>query len=169
MKAAKTGNAKSAAKKNVKDGGTGGSSGTLDMAKLDGLGGEAEAEAGPSATAAGRANRDAALTASGIDNALDALTLTTTDPSRDKVDRHPERRFRAAYIAYETRRLPEVEREFKGLRRNQRIEIVRREFERHPDNPFNQASARFDSSKHELEGIRLDERRKVEERLTKEG
>ena len=157
MKVAKTGNAKSAAKKNVNGGGT------LDMTKLDD-----EAEAGPS-SAAGRAKRDPALTASGIDNALDALTLTTTDPSRDKVDRHPERRFRAAYLAYEARRLPEVEHEFKGLRRNQRIEIVRREFERHPDNPFNQASARFDSSKHELEGIRLDERQKMEERLTREG
>lgn len=157
MKAAKTGNAKTAAKKNVGGGGSGKatetSKGTLDLSSLDD-----DEEEGD--------NKQSALTASGIDNALDALNLTTTNVSSDKVDRHPERRYKAAYAIYEARRLPEIEAEYKGLRRQQRIEIVKKEFDKHPDNPFNQASARFDSTRDELEQIRVAERRKVDERLT---
>ncbi|SLM33721.1 Protein of unknown function DUF1014 [Lasallia pustulata] len=105
-----------------------------------------------------------ALNATGIDNALDALSLTSANPS-DKVDRHPERRFKAAYAAYEARRLPELEEEQKGLRRQQRIDVIRKEFERSPENPFNQANARFDSTREEVKEIREVEKEKVERRL----
>ena len=105
-----------------------------------------------------------ALNATGIDNALDALSLTSANPS-EKVDRHPERRFKAAYAAYEARRLPELEEEQKGLRRQQRIDVVRKEFERSPENPFNQANARFDSTRDELVEIKEAERAKTEARL----
>ncbi|KAL3482007.1 hypothetical protein BJX99DRAFT_253131 [Aspergillus californicus] len=106
-----------------------------------------------------------ALNASGIDNALDALNLTNKDAS--KIDRHPERRFKAAYAAYEARRLPEVEEENPGLRRNQRIELVRKEFEKSDENPFNQAHVAFDASRDEIKAVRDAERNKVEARLTK--
>lgn len=105
-----------------------------------------------------------ALNATGIDNALDALSLTSANPS-DKVDRHPERRFKGAYAAYEARRLPELEEELKGLRRQQRIDVIRKEFERSPENPFNQANARFDSTREEVKEIREVEKEKVERRL----
>lgn len=105
-----------------------------------------------------------ALNATGIDNALDALSLTSNNPS-EKIDRHPERRFKAAYAAYEARRMPEVEEEHKGLRKNQRIELIRKEFERSPENPFNQANARFDSTKEELKEIKEQEKDKTEARL----
>lgn len=108
--------------------------------------------------------KPAALNATGIDNAIDALSLTSANPS-EKIDRHPERRFKAAYAAFEARRLPEVEEEHKGLRKNQRIELIRKEFEKHPDNPFNQANARFDSTKDEIADIKEKERTKVEQRL----
>ena len=104
-----------------------------------------------------------ALNATGIDNALDALSLTNNDAS--KIDRHPERRFKAAYAAYEARRMPEVEEENKGLRKNQREALIRKEFERSPENPFNQANARFDSTKDEVKDLKESERIKVEERL----
>lgn len=104
-----------------------------------------------------------ALNATGIDNALDALSLTNSDTS--KVDRHPERRYKAAYAAYEARRMPEVEEENKGLRKNQREALIRKEFERSPENPFNQANARFDSTKEEVKELKEAERAKVEERL----
>ena len=106
----------------------------------------------------------AALNATGIDNALDALSLTSNNPS-EKVDRHPERRFKAAYAAYEARRLPEIEEEHKGLRKNQRVEMCRKEFEKSPENPFNQVTARFDSSKEEVRDMKERERKAVEERL----
>ena len=123
----------------------------LDLAQLD----------DPSSSSA---SKPAALNATGIDNALDALSLTSANPS-EKIDRHPERRYKAAYAAFEARRLPEVEEEHKGLRKNQRIELIRKEFEKHPDNPFNQANARFDSTKDEIAVIKEKERTKVEQRL----
>jgi len=53
----------------------------------------------------------------------------------------------------------------KGLRRGQRIEVVRKEFEKSPENPFNQVSARFDTTREELREIREGVREGVEGRL----
>ncbi|OCL00502.1 DUF1014-domain-containing protein [Cenococcum geophilum 1.58] len=102
------------------------------------------------------------LNASGIDNALDALDLTHN--TTDKVDRHPERRFKAAYAQYEERRLEEMKDE-KGLRRQQRIDQIRKEFEKHPDNPFNQVAGKYNSTRDELAEIREQEKEKTEKRL----
>lgn len=104
-----------------------------------------------------------ALNATGIDNALDALSLTASGAA-DKVDRHPERRYKAAYAAFEERRLDEMKDE-KGLRRDQKLAQLRKEFEKHPDNPFNQVHAVFNSSKTDVQQIKQDERQKVEKRL----
>ncbi|KAL9131474.1 MAG: hypothetical protein Q9217_000622 [Psora testacea] len=105
-----------------------------------------------------------ALNATGIDNALDALSLTSNN-ANEKVDKHPERRYKAAYAAFEARRLPEIEEEHKGLRKNQRVEMCRKEFEKSPENPFNQVNARFDSTRDEIREIKDRERLKVEARL----
>ena len=152
LKAAKTSTSKTASKKTT----TATGRGTLDLASLD-----AEDENDPTSSASTNP-----LNASGIDNALDALSLTNPGLTNEKIDRHPERRYKAAYAIYEARRLPEIEEENKGLRRQQRIEMVRKEFEKSPENPFNQVSARFDSSKEEVQDLRKQERRKVEERLS---
>ncbi|MCJ1290075.1 hypothetical protein MMC34_001610 [Xylographa carneopallida] len=106
-----------------------------------------------------------ALNASNIDDALDALSITTGNHHAQQVERHPERRFKAAYAAYEARRLPELETEMKGLRRQQRVEVVRKEFEKSPENPFNQVSARFDSTKDEVRQIKAEVKDSVEGRL----
>lgn len=53
----------------------------------------------------------------------------------------------------------------KGLRRNQKIEQIRKEFEKHPDNPFNQVSAAYNSSKDEMKAIKETEKDKKEKRL----
>ena len=124
----------------------------LDLSALDGEASSSASKANP------------ALNATGIDNALDALSLTSANPS-DKIDRHPERRFKAAYAAYEARRMPELEEEHKGLRKKQREDMIRKEFERSPENPFNQVNARFDSTKEELREMQEQERDKVEARL----
>lgn len=123
--------------------------GTLDLGQLDGE---------PS-------GKSAALNASGIDNALDALSLTGST-NEHKLDRHPERRFAAAYKAYEERRLPEVALEHPGLRKQQRIEIVRKEFEKSEENPFNQVgNVRYDASKDQLADAKRQIREGVENRL----
>jgi hypothetical protein len=129
----KTGNAKTAVKK----------SRGLDLSSLD------DSSSGGGALSS--------LSATGIDNALDALSLTAGG-NNDKIDRHPERRFKAAYAAYEERRLDEMKDE-KGLRRQQK------EFEKHPDNPFNQANASYNSTKEDLQELRASEKAKIENRL----
>lgn len=109
--------------------------------------------------------KGSSLTASGIDNALDALSLTSKDTS--KVEKHPERRFKAAYAAFEARRLPEIEEENPGLRRQQRMEICRKEFDKSEENPFNQVHVAVNASKDEISQVREQERQKVESRLGK--
>ena len=130
----------------------------LDLGQLD------DPDNDPSSSSS-KGKTSTALNASGIDNALDALTLTSSSATNDKVDRHPERRFKAAYAAYEARRMPEVEDERPGLRKQQRVDLIRKEFERSPKNPFNQVNARFDSTKDDMREIRDRERDKVEARL----
>lgn len=87
-----------------------------------------------------------------------------TKGNNDKIDRHPERRFKAAYNAYEERRLDEMKDE-KGLRRQQKIDQIRKEFEKHPDNPFNQVAGTYNMSKEEMQELRDSERQKLENRL----
>lgn len=107
-----------------------------------------------------------AISASGIDNALDALSLTGGSAAKDAsaIDRHPERRFKAAYTAFEERRLEEMKDE-KGLRRQQKIDQIRKEFEKHPDNPFNQVSGQYNSTRDELRDIAEGQRAATEGRL----
>lgn len=106
-----------------------------------------------------------ALNASGIDNALDALSLTGQESS--KIEKHPERRFKAAYAAFEERRLKEMDTDGsgQGLRLNQKKERIKKEFEKSEENPFNQANVRYDATKEEVKGIKEAEKAKIEMRL----
>jgi hypothetical protein len=120
--------------------------GTLDLSQLDGD------------------SKEKTLNASGIENALDALDLTSGGSKG--IDRHPERRFAAAFKAYEERRLPQVKDEHPGLRRNQQIELIRKEFEKSPENPFNaETNVKFDASKDEIAETRKRVNAGVEKRL----
>lgn len=76
-----------------------------------------------------------ALTASNIDDALDALTLTTGGEADDRkavagIDRHPERRQKAALAAFEDKRLPELRNEHPGLRLQQYKDLIYKEFQK---------------------------------------
>lgn len=106
-----------------------------------------------------------ALAATGIDNALDALSLTAQDGT--KIDKHPERRFKAAFAAYQERRLQEMDEDGsgQGLRKNQKEEKIRKEFEKSPENPFNQVNASYDASKDEVKALKEAEKSKIENRL----
>lgn len=105
------------------------------------------------------------LVASGIDDALDALDITTGTHGTE-VDRHPERRVKAAYAAFEERRLPELRAEHPGLRLAQMKEILRKEFDKSPENPMNQSrNVSYDATKNEIATKRATERASVENRL----
>lgn len=111
-------------------------------------------------------DKPGALSASGIDNALDALSLTHGGDD-SKVDRHPERRFGAAYAKYEERRLQEMKADGSGvgLRQEQRKQRIRKEFEKHPDNPFNQVTAAYNATRDDIQQIKSQEKSKIEKRL----
>ena len=108
-----------------------------------------------------------ALNATGIDNALDALSLTAD--SGTKIEKHPERRFKAAFAAYEEKRLNEMDKDGsgQGLRQNQKREKIRKEFEKSEENPFNQVRAAYDASKDDVRELREAEKAKIEQRLGK--
>jgi len=109
----------------------------------------------------------AALNASGIDNALDALSLTSGTSST--IDRHPERRFKAAYAVYEERRIAEgkASGEWTGLRLGQIKDRIGKEFEKSDENPFNQSNnVNFDASREEIASIKEREKQAIENRLT---
>ena len=76
-----------------------------------------------------------ALTASNIDDALDALTLTTGGEAEERkavagIDRHPERRQKAALAAFEDKRLPKLKQERPGLRLQQYKDLIYKEFQK---------------------------------------
>ncbi|KAK6503778.1 hypothetical protein TWF481_008785 [Arthrobotrys musiformis] len=139
--------------------------------KAGGKGKAAPASRGLDAALAGfdapESSKSAALNASGIDNALDALSLTSGAASSAAIDRHPERRFKAAYAAYEERRMKEGKEdgEWDGLRQNQVKDRIRKEFEKSEENPFNQANVSFDASRDEVRAVRDREAGKIEKRL----
>jgi len=123
----------------------------LDLSQLEG-------------TSSGAPKSAAALNATGIDNALDLLSITGN--SQEKVDKHPERRFKAAYAAFEERRLEEMADE-KGLRRQQKVDMIRKEFEKSPENPFNAALVgTYDMTKEDKAELIEKQREAVTKRLT---
>jgi len=106
------------------------------------------------------------LAATGIDDALDALDIATGTHGTG-IDRHPERRVKAAYAAFEERRLPELKVEHPGLRLMQMKEIIRKEFDKSPENPMNQMSkiVDYDATKEEIVAKRAADQVAVENRL----
>lgn len=109
------------------------------------------------------------LSASGIDNALEALSLTSKDggvQAKD-IDRHPERRVKAAYAAFEERRIPEIKQEQPGLRLQQIKNLIHKEFQKSPENPMNQdTNVKYNASRDEVSDLKKDIREKREKKFT---
>ncbi|KAL5282547.1 CCDC124 family protein [Megaselia abdita] len=72
------------------------------------------------------------IVASNVDEALIALSVN------DKEDFHPEKRMRAAYKAFEAVNLPRIKAENPSLRLSQWKQMLMKEWNKSPDNPFNQ-------------------------------
>jgi len=56
----------------------------------------------------------------------------------EAVDLHPEKRMKAAYLAYEERRLAEVKADNPNLRLSQLKQIIKKDWNKAPENPLNQ-------------------------------
>ena len=93
--------------------------------------------------------------ASNVDDALFLLETATGSTSSlcsgggggVKVERHPERRMKAAYAAYEERELPLLKDEFPGLRLGQLREKCMKRWQKAPENPFNQTFVAHNATK----------------------
>lgn len=56
-----------------------------------------------------------------------------------EMDKHPEKRMKAAYTAYEERRLKELKIEHPTLRLSQLKQMIFKEWQKSPENPLNQS------------------------------
>lgn len=78
--------------------------------------------------------------ASTVDEAL--LVLSTKQMSLEK---HPEKRMKAAYTEFEERELPRLKEEYPNLRLSQLKQRIKKEWMKSPDNPMNQAHQMYNS------------------------
>jgi len=57
---------------------------------------------------------------------------------QEQADRHPEKRMRAAFNAFEEKRLPELKQEYPTLRLSQLKQMLIKEWAKSPENPVRQ-------------------------------
>ncbi|KXN69387.1 DUF1014-domain-containing protein [Conidiobolus coronatus NRRL 28638] len=109
------------------------------------------------------------FSASNIDDALDMLSVVMSDKmtisKNDQIDRHPERRAKAAFAAYEARELPILRKENPGLRLTQVKEILWKQWQKSEENPFNQASIAYNATQKDIKDLQDTKKQDVENRL----
>jgi len=141
--------------------------------------------AGPGALAAGgglggaqkekeAAGKEAPETfaATGLDNMLDLLDVVNAKTDKASVgqqaaglEQHPERRFKASFEAYKERELPQAKIDHPGLRLQQYNDLLYKQFQKSPDNPFNQVSIAHNATKEEKVEALNKKKKDVENRL----
>uniref|UniRef100_H3B1E2 Coiled-coil domain containing 124 n=1 Tax=Latimeria chalumnae TaxID=7897 RepID=H3B1E2_LATCH len=67
--------------------------------------------------------------------------------SAEEIDRHPERRMKAAYAAFEEITLPQLKLENPNMRLSQLKQLLKKEWMKSPDNPMNQQHRSYNASK----------------------
>ncbi|CAG8445817.1 10176_t:CDS:2 [Rhizophagus irregularis] len=108
------------------------------------------------------------FSASNIDDALDLLENNGggAPTSASNIERHPERRFKAAFRAYEEHEMPKLRKENPGLRYAQLHNLLYENFKKSPENPFNQTNVlRYNASKNEEIDLIETTRKNIEDRL----
>lgn len=112
------------------------------------------------------------FSATGIDNALDMLSLVNAKSDKasvgqqaSKIEAHPERRFKAAFEAYQERELPQLRKDQPGLRLQQYKDVLFKQFQKSPDNPYNQVTVSYDATKEDKVAALQADRARTEERL----
>lgn len=68
-----------------------------------------------------------------VEEAIAVLSEATVS-----VDKHPEKRMKAAYLAFEERELPRLKAENPNLRLSQLKQMLRKDWMKSPENPMNQ-------------------------------
>ncbi|XP_049643687.1 coiled-coil domain-containing protein 124 [Suncus etruscus] len=88
-----------------------------------------------------RVSEEGSLEARTVEDAIAVLSVA------EEADRHPERRMRAAYTAFEEAQLPRLKLENPNMRLSQLRQLLKKEWQRAPDNPLNQRSTAFNAPK----------------------
>lgn len=73
----------------------------------------------------------------------DAIAALSTGP--EDLDRHPERRMKAAFAAYEEDNMPRLKKENPNMRLSQLKQLLKKEWMKSPENPLNQRFATYNS------------------------
>ncbi|KAG0166832.1 hypothetical protein DFQ28_006843 [Apophysomyces sp. BC1034] len=106
------------------------------------------------------------FSATNIDDAIDLLSIDDKNARAKDVEKHPERRFKAALAAYEERELPRFKQDNPGLRLTQLKEIMYKAFQKSPDNPFNQANVvTYNATREDAQTLKDQKRQELESRL----
>ncbi len=80
--------------------------------------------------------------ASGVDQAIAALDAIALEAgSADAGDKHPEKRMRAAWAAYEAAEMAGLQADKPGLKRQQYRDMLWKQWQKAPQNPLNAARA----------------------------
>ncbi|XP_038628739.1 coiled-coil domain-containing protein 124 [Tachyglossus aculeatus] len=74
----------------------------------------------------------------------DALALLSVS---DDSDRHPERRMKAAFAAFEEQHLPRLKKENPNMRLSQLKQLLKKEWMKSPENPMNQQYVAYNAQK----------------------
>lgn len=79
------------------------------------------------------------FSASNLDDALLLLeSANVSSTSLGNVEKHPERRMKAAFFAFEAREMPMLRAENPSLKHSQLLERLHKMWKKSPENPFNQ-------------------------------
>ncbi|CAF0868633.1 unnamed protein product [Adineta ricciae] len=76
-----------------------------------------------------------------VDDAIHVLKSTQAS-----VDSHPEKRMKAAYETFETENLPRLKQEHPTLRLSQLKQLMKKEWMKSPDNPFNKPTKAYNDT-----------------------
>ncbi|RXM98392.1 Coiled-coil domain-containing protein 124 [Acipenser ruthenus] len=77
-----------------------------------------------------------------------SLSLSPSLPSTaEELDRHPERRMKAAFAAFEEVNMPRIKQENPNMRLSQLKQLLKKEWMKSPENPMNQRHAEFNAPK----------------------
>ncbi|XP_039598445.1 coiled-coil domain-containing protein 124-like, partial [Polypterus senegalus] len=76
-----------------------------------------------------------------IEDAIAVLSVA------DQLDRHPERRMKAAFTAFEEVNMPRLKQENPNMRLSQLKQLLKKEWMKSPDNPMNQRHLAYNTPK----------------------
>ncbi|KAI9091720.1 hypothetical protein DFS34DRAFT_653396 [Phlyctochytrium arcticum] len=105
--------------------------------------------------------------ASGLDAALDLLEITTATAKKgsDQIERHPEKRMKSAWAAFEEREMAILKLEQPSLRLTQYKQLLQKKWKKSPENPMNQQAIAYDTKRAEERELISSQKEDALERL----